>query len=49
MTLLRKNPKKRGIIDNFRPNTLLNAELHIFTRVLTKCLVRVVDKLVGEA
>lgn len=43
MTLLRKAPSKRDIIENFRSITLLNAELKILAKELAKKLVLVVD------
>lgn len=47
--MLKKDPSKKGVIENFRTNTLYNAKLKILTKVLANRLGFVVDKLVGEA
>lgn len=49
MALLRKDLNKGGVIENFRTIILLNKELKILTKVLSKRVVLVVDKMVGEA
>lgn len=37
------------MIENFRTIILLNAELKILAKILTKRLVLVIDKLIGNA
>lgn len=49
MTLVRKGPKKRDVIDNIRPITLLNTELKILAKVQSKSLTHVADGLVASA
>lgn len=49
VTLVRKDPTKKDIIDTFWPVSLLNTELKILTKVLLKRLARVTEGSVGEA
>lgn len=49
MDPIRKDPNNWDFLDKFRPITLLNTELKILARVLTKRLVRVKDGLIGDA
>lgn len=49
MLLLRKDPNKGEILDNFKPITLLSERMKILAKMFAKRLALVVEKLIENA